>query len=281
MGVTDKLNATFGLYRRHFTTMITVVAVVVVPIQLVSALLAAWLIRDIEIDPEAGTIDFPEPVWGLVLGIVAVWLLSFLTGLLATAGVTKVAADDYRGLSADWREAVRFGFSKLGTLVAGTILFSLAIAGTLLGGILAAIALGAALDELGAIVAVVVILATLVVVPVLLVSWSLWVPAAVTEDLGAVEALGRSNELVGGRRWQVFGFLALVFVLVAVAQGIVGNITSIAGLTESGDTIAVVLWLVVSVAASLLITPAVAAAFVVLYYDQRVRKEPLSFDDPS
>jgi hypothetical protein len=73
----------------------------------------------------------------------------------------------------------------------------------------------------------------LLVVPglFLLTIWSVIAPVIVVEHSGAVDAFGRSRELVKGNGWQVFGVIVVVFLIVVAASAILGSIG--AGISDS------------------------------------------------
>jgi hypothetical protein len=62
----------------------------------------------------------------------------------------------------------------------------------------------------------------MVVVSVLLVRWSLALPACVVEGLGVVDSLGRSARLTKGHRWKIFGIILLVCAPLPAVTAILG-----------------------------------------------------------
>jgi hypothetical protein len=102
---------------------------------------------------------------------------------------------------------------------------------------------------------------------ILWVTWSMWVPAVIVEDLSGTKALGRSDKLASGRRWPVFGFLIVVYLIVSIINVIAGTV--LFGFISPGSAAETV----IGIAVAVLIAPFVAAATVVLYFDQRVRAE--------
>lgn len=108
--------------------------------------------------------------------------------------------------------------------------------------------------------------------------WSLAVAAMMAEDIGPINGLRRSWNLVAGMWWRTFGILLVVTIL----QGIIGLALGfllglIVGVALSGD-----LQLAVSSVGSTLlgaiISPITTIAIVLLYFDLRVRKEGLDLD---
>lgn len=60
----------------------------------------------------------------------------------------------------------------------------------------------------------------LLIIPglILMTIWAVGAPAIVAEDVGPLEAFGRSYELVRGQAWTVFGVLVVVFLIMFVAS---------------------------------------------------------------
>ena len=103
----------------------------------------------------------------------------------------------------------------------------------------------------------------LLIVPglVLLTWWSALVPVIVLERAGILEAFGRSRELVRGHGWSVFGVIVLSLLLVLGANFVV----SIA-LAWLGDEVQSFLQSLIS---NTVVTPFVAAAWTVMYFQLR------------
>lgn len=267
LGVGEKLDAAFSLYRRNFLTLITIVAVIVVPLQLVSAVIAAALVNDLPTDPNEITGDDLTAffVSSMVLGLV-----SLLATLVATAGVVKAAADDYLGDEPDWKDSLRFAFSKSGALVVGGVLFIVGLVGAGIAGSIVLTVLVLIAGGIGALIGVFLLLGLLIA---LAVSWSVWVPAVVVESSSGFRSLGRSYQLVKGRRWPVLGYLLLVYLIVFVLTLIVGAALGALVVVEPTAFDLDPVGTVINLILALLTTPFVAAAIVVVYFDQRVRSE--------
>lgn len=90
--------------------------------------------------------------------------------------------------------------------------------------------------------------------------WAVVAPVVVLEQRGVIEALRRSQELVKGNGWGVFGVIVIVFLL-TIGAGIVGGILSFAG----GDVVRVL----VTWAVTVLVAPLAALATSVLYFALR------------
>jgi hypothetical protein len=123
--------------------------------------------------------------------------------------------------------------------------------------------------------------AILLIVPgiLLLLKWSLAVPAKVLEGLNVGDSMSRSSELTSGNRGRIFVIWFLFFVLsVGVSMllqwpiGLMAGAGSRTALRQSTP-----IWQVASLGATFisecLVGPLATIAFSLVYYDERVRKE--------
>jgi hypothetical protein len=101
----------------------------------------------------------------------------------------------------------------------------------------------------------------LLIVPglILVTIWAVVAPAIVVEDRGAMEAFGRSRELVRGNGWSVFGAI-LIAVLILLALYVVA---AAIGLGVAGDTGMVV----ASVISNVIGAPVWALVSSILFFD--------------
>ncbi len=104
----------------------------------------------------------------------------------------------------------------------------------------------------------------LLIIPglILLTIWSVIAPVIVVERSGAIDAFGRSRELVRGNGWQVFGVIVIVFIIVAFVQAILGAIGS--GISGSLGVL-----IVFNVISSTVTAPIVALVAAVIYFRLR------------
>jgi hypothetical protein len=268
----DRMGATFKLYRSNFATFVTITAVIIVPLQLVSILVGGLLSRDLPVDPETGLVDVAAIDRATIVAYTAAFIVATIIAaigsLLATGGITKAAVDSGVGRTADWQDSLGFAVKKLGPLIAGTILFGLGILGVVVTGTLATVVLMLLIDGFGALIGVIGAIAAAVFLGV---SWSIWVPPVLVEGKGAAAALGRSTELVRGRRWPILGYLIVVYLLIGLIDAIAGGV--VLGFTRAASSAGAfnLLQPVVNIALTVLTTPIAASAIVVLYVDQRVR----------
>jgi hypothetical protein len=249
LGVGEILDAGIRLYLRHWKPLMICVAGIVLPVEILSTLVMASIDSssiDAGFGPRAS--GSPNQLSG---GELAAFMAVGLSTLLATAACFKAIADASLGMTPEAGRSLRFGASRVPALIWLSI-----VAGVFL--VLASFAF---------------------VIPAiwLFVSWSLAVPALLTERLGAVAALRRSFRLVRHRWWPTLGVLAVGYLLASIVAGVVQLIPSaIAGAVASHSVVADAIAAVVGGTVSAMIsTPYIAAILTLLYFDQRVRKEGL------
>src|SRR5918997_1823503 len=173
LGIGEILDAGIKLFTRHWRPLVLSVVGLVLPVQIISALLTASIAPE-QFDfttSETGVSDDEEAEFLVGQGIVV--LLSFISVLLATAVCFKAVADAYLGVEPDWRRSLRFAVRRLGGLVGVGFLSGIVV----LLGFVALIVPGIWLA----------------------VALSLAVPALLLERIGPVQALKRSFRLVRGR----------------------------------------------------------------------------------
>lgn len=164
----------------------------------------------------------PNAAMGLVALSIASGLLSIFLASLVSGAIVRVTI----GVAED--EKVSFGESFLTGLAKALPLLGLSV--------LMAIAL--------------VLGFALLIVPgvILLVMWAVASPALVAENIGVIEAFGRSRQLTKGARWRVFGLGLLMLVIFWIISAISGVLFYAAGGLEtaaSGGSIPFILFSVV------------------------------------
>jgi hypothetical protein len=174
-----------------------------------------------------------------LIGIFAVFVT--LAGVFWLQGVLVKAVEDIRDGRVDLsvRETLESALPRINVLSAAGILASLAIG------------LGLA--------------AFIVPGLILLTLWALIVPAIMLENAGVFRAFGRSQELVRGNGWSVFGVVALTILLLFGAGLVIGFVLAPFDLGVAGSAI-------VDLVANSLIAPYVATAWTLMYYELRARE---------
>src|SRR5919112_1533632 len=116
LGIGEILDAGIKLFTRHWRPLVLSVIGLVLPVQIISALVTASVAPE-QFDfttTETGVSEDEEAEFLVSQGIVVV--LSFISILLATAVCFKAVADAYLGVEPDWRRSLRFAVRRLGGL---------------------------------------------------------------------------------------------------------------------------------------------------------------------
>jgi ABC-type multidrug transport system fused ATPase/permease subunit len=180
----------------------------------------------------------------LALALV-VTILFWVLAILYQGFVVELVDADQRNLRRTPEQLVKAVTPVLGTLMAISILFAL---GLLIGFVL-------------------------LIIPglILMTFWAVTVPVAVLEHRGIMESFRRSQQLVSGNAWNVFGVILVVFLGAIVISFLVGLLA--AGLGHVGRDL--VQW-----AVNVAIAPVVALSATVLYFELRRAHADFGAPDP-
>lgn len=247
LGVGELLDAALKIYRSRAKTLLAAVAVPVLPVVVFSVLVSSSA-NDFTVDPATG--ELQQDGGDLLVSLAATLLSSFaiiVATSVATAACYRSISGAYVGDDPDWKESLRFGFRRVWSVLGLTILTSLA---TLAG-----------------------LLVCLVGVLWPLAVFAVAMPALLVEDLPAVRSMGRSRELVKGMGWRVLGIVLLGTIIAGTFQAMISAPLVAIVFTDMGMVAEAVLNGVVTMAATVLVTPFTAALTMALYVDLRVRKE--------
>jgi hypothetical protein len=250
LGVSEILDAGIKLYQRHWKPLMTCVVGIVLPIEILSALVVS------SIDPSSLEFSFDTssssgdgPSGSEAGALLVVEGLTLLAVLFATAACFKAVADAWLGVEPDARRSLGFGLRRLPRLVWLVIV--------------TACGLGLAFVAL--------------VIPFvwLSVAWSLAVPVMLFERVGAFKSLGRSFGLVRGRWWPILGTLIIAYLLTIVIGIFVSFLPSLlaTAIAPDNDLVNGIASVVGGTVSQMISTPYLAAVITLLYFDMRVRKE--------
>ena len=208
----------------------------------------------------------PDP--GLV---VAIGLLSAVVSLIVYGSITAAVAERYLGRPIAIRDAYERGVRAI-----PAILVSVLLAFVVLSVVFTLVFVAVALLNSTAVTVIAVIVglvAFFFVLPWAFLSLAVLGPVIVVERLGPIAAIRRSFHLMDKSRWRALG----LYLLVAIISGILGLIFSVVFLVSfvTEPTARTILQAVATIASSAISVPLIYGAFVILYYDLRVRKEAL------
>jgi len=260
MSIGRILDNTFRIYKDNFIRFVTIVAVIQVPISILVIISTSALQRAIPVrkpvdyrpssqgdqqNRESGsTIGILNRLWFLLPGMLVLFGQILCSGMLA-----KSVSESYLGNRITVKQAYGFVFPKFLTLVLASICVVLFVYFGLL----------------------------LLVVPGII--FGLWfaltTPAVIVENLKATKGMSRSKALVSGNLGKTFSVGLLVFLLVLVVSISFGYTASFLGRVIFANNKILVSFLCQSVAvlARILVVPIGATAYILLYYDLRIRKE--------
>lgn len=283
LGVGDILSGAFATIRSRPLLMLGVTFVVVTVAELITLAVTYPLLDDIASLPPVDVNTPPEEMFDGLGSSLAVTGIAFgillVSRVLLSGFVTVVVGTAVIGRPQTVGEAWTAIRPRLLPLLGLTVLFTAVVAGAAL--------VVFVLAEIDAVLAALVGIAAGVVGIWLAVLFWLATPALVLEDAGIAAAFGRSRHLVRGSWWRVLG-IGLLVMLIASAVAFAVTIPFLAAggglssLTTVDPSMLATKYLVLStigaVVASTLTEPFVAATTVLLYTDQRIRREGLATD---
>lgn len=271
MGVGEMLDAAINLYRIHWRTLMAIVAFVIVPLAFVEEALLALTTGGTTVGfGETATTSPGQADTYLALGVVFALLQYLLVRPFLTGATVRAVAGAYLGEMPTVGPVYAFALRRMGSIVWVIVLSTLGLIGIFAAAFGFAVLLGA----IGAWpLAVLPALGAMVLGVVVYVRWSFGSPVVVVETGRGTGALRRSWGLTSKAFWKIFGTGLLALVLTGIANTVLGIVPTFLsyGLGSSG-------WLLRamgSAAASVVTTPFLTIVVVLLYFDQRIRKEGL------
>ncbi|MFJ2514581.1 glycerophosphoryl diester phosphodiesterase membrane domain-containing protein [Streptomyces griseoviridis] len=297
LGVGEILDGAVSTMRTHWRTVLGISLTVAVVTQVVVILLQGLVLDDASRtmdldDPNASSQEVFRAMGNALLGLGAVSLIALIGTVVATALLTTVTSRAVLGKPVTTGEAWRDARPQLPKLF-GLILLLLAIVFglVLIGavpGILVAVSgwgdAGAALIGLGC-------LAGAALALWLMIRFSLASPTLMLEKQGIGTSMRRSAKLVRGSWWRVFGIQLLATIianlvssLVVLPFSVIGALAADGGFVSLLDESSGLGWtfLIVSgigsVIGSMITFPITAGVTVLLYVDQRIRREGLDLE---
>ncbi|MFF0448316.1 glycerophosphoryl diester phosphodiesterase membrane domain-containing protein [Streptomyces sp. NPDC004609] len=294
LGMGEILDGAVSTLRAHWRTVLGITISVSVIAEIGNILAARYLLPDpVELDPDADSSEalrqVGDSLQSSTISLGPVMLITMVATLFTTALLTMVISRSVLGqpvkLSEAWREArprlpQLLGLTLLLPLIGAAIVAVAILPGLLLGG-----GAGMALAVLGG-------LASLGVVLWLMIRFALASPALMLERQGVFASMRRSAKLVQGAWWRTFGIIALTmlltllvsmiisvpFGLVAVAMDSGGFSDFLNGEAPDFGWAYLIISGIGAVIASSITYPISAGVTVLLYVDQRIRREALDLE---
>ena len=285
LGVGEILDGAISAIRRHPKVMLGISTTVGVLAAVLSALSNWFALRS---SADISSEDELDAAGIAALGISGAGvLITSLATVLATGMLTVVLGRAVLGQGISVGDAWRQARKIIWRLIGLWLLTGLIVAGLAVGGILVAVLLGVLLGDMGILLGVLLAIAGVVFAGYFYVKFWLAAPALVLEKQPIVGALRRSSRLVKGSWWRVFGILVLTVILAVIIGQVLQTPFSLLSYgTSVFDTNAVIEPSFLEVAGAsigVLLAQAVTLPFqagvtVLLYVDQRMRKEGLDIE---
>lgn len=297
LGVGEILDGAVSTMRTYWRTVLGISLTVAIVTEILVILLQGFVLNDRTStealnDPSATLNELTRAMGDALLASSVIFLISLIGAIVATALLTTVTSRAVLGKPVTTGEAWRDARPQVLRLFGLLFLLLLMTLGLVLVGVVPGILVaasgspeaGAALVALGSIGAGIVALW-------LWFRFSLASPALMLEKQGIVKALSRSAKLVRGSWWRVFGIQLLATLIANIVAAIVvipftflagalsgdGATSFLEGTTDLGWTFLIVSG-VGSVIGSMITFPITAGVTVLLYIDQRIRREALDLE---
>ena len=261
------VDTAFTIWRRNFgqMTIIGIAATVPIVLALVLGLGSLFTAGMTGKSVNEGAILSMVPMILVFVVILVLWMA------VVDGAMTLAAGDAYFGREVSAASALRGALSKGGTLVLSNILRMLTIGGAaVVGGIVIAL-----LGRANGAIAVLLIVVLSVLMLLLFARLFATTNAVVFENSGASESLNRSFALSKDSAWRIFGVILLSYVVLVVAQIAIGlTVQLVISMVLGSPVIAGMVGNVIGA----LLYPFLSIALMVLYFDQRIRKEGYDLD---
>ncbi|MEU5045534.1 hypothetical protein [Streptomyces griseorubiginosus] len=297
LGVGEILDGAVSTMRTYWRTVLGISLTVAVVTQVLVILLQGFVLNDSAgsealSDPSASADEVTRALGETMVSTTVVFLISLIGTIVATALLTTVTSRAVLGRPVTTGEAWRDARPQVPRLFGLIFLLLLITFGVLAVGALPGILVAVAGSKGGGIaLAVLGILGASVVALWLMIRFSLASPALMLEKQTIVKSMSRSTKLVRGSWWRVFGIQLLAGIIANIVAAIVVLPFTFLAAALSGDGVGgfvngtgdlgwtfLIISGIGSVIGSMITFPISAGVTVLLYIDQRIRREALDLE---
>jgi hypothetical protein len=238
------LGAAFDVYRQNAPQLLLVVAIIVVPLSVLGFVFSHYAFA-----PDTTTVTIggqTHDVVGtrsfgiLILAVLVAVAIGVIIAAVLQAAILRAVAQATIGDPVDVEASYRWGLRRFGSVLLVSVLVGIVVA----VGFIALIIPGI----------------------ILLVLFSVSVPACVVENRRGTDAMRRSWSLAKDHFWHVLGVIVVTALLVGVVTGVLGAIAGSSAL----------LGLILGTIGQVLVAPFSALVTVLLYLDLRARTERIT-----
>jgi hypothetical protein len=249
LGVSDLIDETFRIFRRHFLLFAKIGAVLMIPVGLIE------IIQQVAVQQHADDLAFNLLTSGVVALVRAIVYMAVLSAIIYAMSEIRLGRMPTVG------DAYNEGMEHFLSMIWIAFLYVLlpGLIGVTIIGLPVAVYLG--------------------------VCWIFGLHVAVIESKRGMSALSRSKALVKGHWWRVLGIYMLISIIVGIISVIFSAPTTILGVMialgrddETFRALGAAIGVIFSTAGTIITGPIVYIASVLLYYDLRARKEGLDLE---
>jgi hypothetical protein len=244
MSSNDIFQRAIQLYQRGFVILVTVAAIVQIPLAVVGFVLGRR-VADAFGPLSALGENATSQDWATALqkafsdaspSLGTIGLVSFVAGLLLSPALIATAARLHAGSTPTIGEVYGKALGAAVSILVGSIIQGLALFALFIGVIVVGIVLAVVLQNEAGLAAFAVFAAfivAIVAVAYVAIRWSLWSAAVVLEGRGPLDALSRSWRLVKGSMWRTAAILFVTGLVAAVAGAVFGSVGGAVGAAVS------------------------------------------------
>ncbi|MET9804057.1 glycerophosphoryl diester phosphodiesterase membrane domain-containing protein [Streptomyces sp. NPDC006368] len=294
LGVGEILDGAVSTLRAHWRTVLSITITVSVLTQIGDVLVQRYLVPappevDANASPSEALRQSVESLQASLIGLAPTMLITLIGTVITAALLTVVISRSVLGRPVTLGDAWREAKPRLPQLLGLTLLLPLMSSAIMFVGLLPGLLIG---SEIGVLLAVLGGLAALLVIVWLMIRFALSSPALMLERQGVIPSLRRSAKLVRGAWWRIFGITALTLLLTMLVTMIIAIPFGIIALAVDGEGFSGLLtgtppefgwpFLIITgigaVVASSITYPISSGVAVLLYVDQRIRREALDLE---
>lgn len=287
LGLGEILDGAVATMRTHWRAVLPITLVVATVVQVISVIVQKFMLGDLAFatDPNAGPDEIIDSLGSTFAASAVVQLIQVLGTIVVTALLTMVFSRAVLGQQSSVSDAWREARPQLLRLIGLTLL--MALGAILLGAVL--ILPGVLTESVG-----LAILGFAVWLPLLVwlgIKFTLASPALMLEKSTLFKAFTRSSKLVKDTWWRIFGITLLTVVIAFFISGMIvapfqimslfafgGGLDAMedgSGMNSWGALIAPAIGLII---AQTIVMPFQSGVTVLLYVDQRIRREGLDLE---
>ncbi|MFE0348089.1 DUF7544 domain-containing protein [Streptomyces griseoluteus] len=297
LSIGEILDGAISTMRAYWRTVLGISLTVAVLTELCALLLQGVLLKDTTStlsDPDVTPAEALRSLGSITAGALLVGVVSVVGTIVATALLTTVTSRAVLGKPISIGEAWRESRGQLLKLLGLLMLLALITGGILVAGALPGLVVGlvAGFEAPAVILLVLGILAAVGVMIWLTVRFSLASPALMLERQGVWKSLSRSAKLVQGSWWRVLGVQFLAGLIANMVSWIAVIPFTVIAFAVNGEKMTALMgtgaqpagwsFLLItgigSVIGATLTMPVKAGVTVLLYIDQRIRREALDLE---